>query len=256
MNYKNLQVHIEDRTAIIRIDRQAQMNALNFETIAELKQLLGQLDKDSQVFGLIITGAGEKAFVAGADIKEFQGKSKKEATALSKHGHELMDILANYSKPVIAAINGFALGGGLELALACHMRFASASAKMGLPEVSLGLIPGYGGTQRLRDLVGKGMAMEMILTGDMIDAEQACRCGLINRVVEPEQLLATARQILEKSYTRSRSAIKSAIAAVNVRESHDQDGLLFEMNAFGACFETADFTEGVQAFLEKRKPNF
>src|SRR5690606_36134541 len=167
MDFNNLQLQIEDHTAFIRIDRQRQMNALNFETIAELKIMLNQLAQEQQTYGLILTGAGEKAFVAGADIKEFLGKSKKEATQLSQHGHELMNQLANYPKPVIAAINGFALGGGLELALACHMRLASSTAKMGLPEVSLGLIPGYGGTQRLRDLIGKGLAMEMILTGEM-----------------------------------------------------------------------------------------
>jgi enoyl-CoA hydratase len=196
MSYQNIKLEIKDKTAWITIHRETKLNALNKETIGELKSAVGEAENDESVRGLIITGSGQKAFVAGADIQEFLGKSKEEAMALSEFGHQLMDRIANLSKPVIAAINGFALGGGLELALACHLRVASNSAKIGLPEVSLGLIPGYGGTQRLTELVGKGKALEMILTGDMIDAQDALQWGLVNKVVELYELEETAQNIL------------------------------------------------------------
>ncbi|WP_254528693.1 MULTISPECIES: enoyl-CoA hydratase/isomerase family protein [unclassified Sphingobacterium] len=256
MSYQNITLEIKNKTALITINRESKLNALNRDTIAELKDAVSQAEADESVRGLILTGAGQKAFVAGADIQEFLGKSKEEAQAMSQFGHELMNKIANLSKPVIAAINGFALGGGLELALCCHIRIAAASAKMGLPEVSLGLIPGYGGTQRLTDLVGKGKALEMILTGDMIDAQDAYQWGLVNKVVELYELEETAQNILDKIYSRSKSAVAVAIQTVNSALDKQQDGYKVEIDNFGICFGSEDFKEGVNAFLEKRKPNF
>ncbi|VTQ07651.1 enoyl-CoA hydratase/isomerase family protein [Sphingobacterium daejeonense] len=256
MSYQNIKLEIKDKTAWITIDRESKLNALNKETIGELKSAVEEAENDGSVRGLIITGSGQKAFVAGADIQEFLGKSKEEAMALSEFGHELMDRIANLSKPVIAAINGFALGGGLELALACHLRVASNSAKMGLPEVSLGLIPGYGGTQRLTGLVGKGKALEMILTGDMIDAQDALQWGLVNKVVELYELEETAQNILNKIFSRSKTAVATAIKTVNSGLDKNKDGFKEEIDAFGVCFGSDDFKEGVSAFLEKRKANF
>jgi len=256
MSFQNIKLEIKGKTALITIDRESKLNALNKDTIAELKAAVEQVEQDETVRGLILTGAGQKAFVAGADIQEFLGKSAEEAKALSQFGHELMDKLANLSKPVIAAINGFALGGGLELALACHMRIAANSAKMGLPEVSLGLIPGYGGTQRLTELVGKGKALEIILTADMIDAHDALQWGLVNKVVELYELEESAQNILNKIYSRSKSAVAAAIKAVNTGLDKQVDGYKEEIDAFGFCFGSEDFKEGVSAFLEKRKPLF
>lgn len=256
MSYQNIILEIKNKTAWITINRESKLNALNKETIGELKDAVSSIESDDYVRGVILTGAGQKAFVAGADIQEFLGKSKEEAMDISRFGHELMDKLAHFPKPVIAAINGFALGGGLELALACHIRIASASAKMGLPEVSLGLIPGFGGTQRLTDLVGKGKALEMILTGDMVDAEDAYQWGLLNKVVELYELEETAQYILDKIYTRSRSAVAAAIETVNSSFDSNTNGYQIEIENFGECFGSDDFEEGVMAFIEKRKPNY
>lgn len=256
MSYQNILVEVQGKTAKITINRETKLNALNKETIGELKTALAEALADDQVRGILLIGAGPKAFVAGADIQEFLGKSKAEAQGLSRFGHELMDGLANSPKPVLAAINGFALGGGLELAMACHFRIASENAKMGLPEVSLGLIPGYGGTQRLTQLVGKGKALEMILTGDMIDAQDALTWGLVNKVVAIEALEEEANGLLEKMYSRSASAIAAAIKTVNAGYDSNQDGYQVEIDQFGHCFGSEDFQEGVTAFLEKRKPNF
>ncbi len=256
MNYQNITLEIKNRTALVTINRESKLNALNRDTIAELKDAVNQAETDESVKGLILTGAGQKAFVAGADIQEFLGKSKEEAQAMSQLGHDLMNKIANLSKPVIAAINGFALGGGLELALCCHIRIAAASAKMGLPEVSLGLIPGYGGTQRLTDLVGKGKALEMILTGDMVDAQDAYQWGVVNKVVELYELEETAQNILDKIYSRSASAVSAAILAVNASLDRNVDGYGLEIRTFAECFGSEDFTEGLSAFTEKRKPRF
>lgn len=256
MSYQNITLEIKNRTALITINRESKLNALNRDTIAELKDAVNQAETDESVKGLILTGAGQKAFVAGADIQEFLGKSKEEAQAMSQFGHELMNKIANLSKPVIAAINGFALGGGLELALCCHIRIAAASAKMGLPEVSLGLIPGYGGTQRLTDLVGKGKALEMILTGDMVDAQDAYQWGVVNKVVELYELEETAQNILDKIYSRSASAVSAAILAVNASLDRNVDGYGLEIRTFAECFVSGDLGEGLSAFTEKRKPRF
>lgn len=256
MSYQNIILSIKESTAYITINRESKLNALNQDTIAELKAAVDSVEHDDSVRGIFITGAGQKAFVAGADIQEFLGKSSEEGKSLSSFGHELMDKIANFSKPVIAGINGYALGGGLELALACHVRIASKTAKMGLPEVSLGLIPGYGGTQRLVGLVGKGKALEMILTGDMVGAQDAYQWGLVNQVVELYEIEETAQNILNKIYSRSRNAVATAIEVVNAGLSKQKDGYQSEIDAFGKCFGSEEFREGVSAFLEKRKPRF
>lgn len=247
----------ERKTAYLTVNRPEKLNALNSETIQELGQILQDLKTDTQIRGIIITGAGQKAFVAGADIAEFANLSLQEAQNLAQTGHhKVMDVIYNFPKPIIAAINGFALGGGLELALACHIRIASENAKMGLPEVSLGLIPGYGGTQRLPDLVGRAKALEMIMTGEMIDANSALEWRLVNYVVQPEFLIPKSEELLEKMYTRSKHAIESAITVVNSGLKHPEKGYKTEIEAFAKAFLTEDFKEGVAAFLEKRKPNF
>lgn len=247
----------KESTAYLTINRPEKLNALNRATLLELSELLKELRDDSAVRGVILTGAGDKAFVAGADISEFQGLSVEQGTALAQSGHqEVMDVLYGFDKPIVAAVNGFALGGGLELAMACHIRVASTNAKMGLPEVSLGIIPGYGGTQRLPQLVGRGKALEMIMTGEMIDATDALTWGLVNYVVAPEELIATCEGLLQKMYKKSATAIAVAIAAVNEGLARPEHGYQAEIAAFGDAFGSADFKEGVSAFLEKRKPNF
>lgn len=250
-------LEIKNKTAYITVNRPDKLNALNTSVLDELAKILDELKDDERVRGIILTGAGEKAFVAGADIKEFQEFSSDEAWQLSKSGQEeVMDELYTYPKPVIAAINGFALGGGLELAMACHLRVASEQAKMGLPEVSLGIIPGYGGTQRLPQLVGRGKALEMIMTGDMIDAQDALQWGLVNHVVPPEELISTCETLLGKMYQRSQTAIAAAIRTVNIGLMEPKKGYEEEMDGFADAFDTPDFKEGTAAFLEKRKPNF
>lgn len=257
MAYQNIIVETENRIGIIEINRPKKLNALNQDTIAELHQAFDQLDKDSETRVIIITGSGEKAFVAGADISEFADFGPDKGRELSLQGqHKLFDFIENLGTPVIAAINGFALGGGLELAMACHIRVASNSARMGLPEVSLGLIPGYGGTQRLPQLVGKGKAFEMIMTAGMIGSEDALRSGLVNHLAEPDDLIEFCYQLAEKILANSSQAIKAAIGAVNAGFKDGTDGFKKEIELFGSCFETEDFEEGTTAFLEKRKPNF
>jgi enoyl-CoA hydratase len=257
-NYENLLLEQQGKTAIITINREEKLNALNAKTLAELSAVLDEISEDSSIRGVIITGKGEKAFVAGADIKEFVSLDSSQASELSRSGHEkVMDKIQSFSKPVIAAINGFALGGGLEVAMSCHIRVAVSSAKLGLPEVSLGIIPGYGGTQRLTQLVGRGKALEMIMTGDMIEANDGLQWGLINHVVESHtDLLPKAISILERTYSRSATGIAAAIEAVNVGIQNPEKGFEKEIELFGKCFESDDMKEGVAAFLEKRKPNF
>ncbi len=255
-SYQNLLVEISNHIAYITINREAKLNALNKETIAELHAAMSAALEDKEVGGIILSGAGQKAFVAGADISEFSALSTVEGEQLAKAGHIVFDMIHNSAKPVIAAINGFALGGGLELALACHIRIAANSAKMGLPEVTLGLIPGYGGTQRLAQLVGRGKALEMILTADMITAEDALTWGLINYVVPAEELTGKATSMMEKILSRSPNAIAHAIAAVNAGLEDGVNGFEAEISEFGKCFGTSDFREGVAAFMEKRKPDF
>ena len=256
--YENLLVDVQDKTAIVYINREDKLNALNGSTLHELSNVLNDLENNPAIRGVIITGKGEKAFVAGADIKEFVSLDSGEAEDLSRLGHQqVMDKIHHFSKPIIASINGFALGGGLELALACHMRVAVQTAKMGLPEVSLGIIPGYGGTQRLTQLVGRGKALEMIMTGDMIDATEGYHWGLINYIVASnEDLLVKCITLLEKTYTRSSTAIAAAIDAVNTGLENSAAGFEKEIALFGKCFGSKDMKEGVAAFIEKRKPNF
>lgn len=257
MNFKNISISSSKSIRTIYISREKQLNALNTQTLEELSVCLGQFLEDEEVRGLIITGEGKKSFVAGADIKEFAQFSSNEAEELSGKGIKtVFDIIYNYPKPIIAAVNGYCLGGGLELALACHIRIGSNNALLGLPEVSLGLIPGYGGTQRLPALIGRGRALEMILSGKPITSEQAYEWGLINHLVVQEDLLDKAQKLAESFSDNSPLAQAHAIAAVNRGLLDPCKGQEEEIKRFGACFQTSDFKEGVGAFLEKRKPDF
>ncbi|WFO14841.1 enoyl-CoA hydratase-related protein [Cellulophaga baltica 4] len=257
MEFENILVNQQENMATVTINRPTKLNALNRDTIQELHDAFKVLNKDKSVKVIILTGSGEKAFVAGADIAEFSDFSVKEGGKLAAKGQKLLfDYVENLATPVIAAVNGFALGGGLELAMACHFRVASDNAKMGLPEVSLGVIPGYGGTQRLPQLVGKGLANEMIMTAGMIDAQKALSYGLVNYVVTPEELMPLCEKLAGKITNNSSVAIRYAIKAVNAGFSTDTDGFDKEIKAFGECFGTDDFKEGTTAFLEKRKAHF
>jgi len=257
MNYNSILLKTQNGITTITINRPNKLNALNIETIQELNNAFNEANLDKNTKVIIITGSGEKAFVAGADISEFADFDVEEGQDLAAEGQELLfDFVENLSTPVIAAVNGFALGGGLELAMAAHFRVASDNAKMGLPEVSLGVIPGYGGTQRLPQLVGKGRAMEMIMTAGMIDANQALNYGLVNHVTTQEELLPFCEKIAVKIMRNSPVAIGSAIKAINANFKNDVDGFEVEISEFGNCFGTQDFKEGTSAFLEKRKANF
>jgi enoyl-CoA hydratase len=257
MSFQNLLIENKERIQYIIINRESKLNALNKATLAELHTALYDAFHNPKVGGIIITGAGQKAFVAGADIAEFAGVGPDGGREIAFNGQTtVFDVIENGSKPVIAAVNGFALGGGLELAMACHLRIASDNAKMGLPEVTLGLMPGYGGTQRLTQLVGKGKALEMIMTADMITAAEAYQFGLVNHVVDQENLLPKAEQILNKILLRAPLAVASAITAVNAAAKECINGFEVEINEFSKCFGTKDLQEGISAFLEKRKPDF
>ena len=257
MQYQNLLVESDSNVSLITINRPSKLNALNKATIEELHLAFKVLEEDKATKVIVLTGSGEKAFVAGADISEFSNFSKEEGARLALEGQrQLFDFVENLSKPVIAAVNGFALGGGLELAMSCHFRVASHNARMGLPEVSLGVIPGYGGTQRLPQLIGRGRAMEMILTAGMIDAARALEYGLVNQVVEQEHLLDLCEKLASRISKNSPVAIGYAIKAVNAGFNNSINGFKTEIEAFGSCFGTADFKEGTEAFLEKRKADF
>ena len=254
---ENILIEKQDAIAIVTINRPTKLNALNKATIQELHNGFKSLNEDKSVKAIIITGSGEKAFVAGADISEFANFSVEEGGKLAAQGQRLLfDFVQNLSTPVIAAVNGFALGGGLELAMSCHFRVASDNAKMGLPEVTLGVIPGYGGTQRLPQLVGKGRAMELIMTAGMIDAEIAKSYGLVNHVVPQAELLEFTKSITTKIMRNSPMAIGKAITAINANYKDGENGFKTEIKNFGKCFGTEDFKEGTTAFLEKRKANF
>lgn len=241
----------------ITVNRPEKMNALNKDVITDLSDTLDAAIANKEVKSIIITGAGEKAFVAGADITEFTGLNAAEGSALGQRGQDwVFNKIENSPKPIIAAVNGFALGGGCELAMSCHFRVASENAKFGQPEVNLGLIPGYGGTQRLTQLVGKSKAMELILTTDMIGAEEAKALGLVNHVHPLASLLDEAKKILQKINTKAPIALAKSIGLVNQAANGDENGFKNEIKEFGACFETEDMKEGVSAFLEKRKANF
>ena len=257
MNLENIILEHEKGIATIFINRPSKLNALNKATIQELHEVLKHIDTNPNVKVIVITGSGDKAFVAGADIAEFAHFSEFEGATLAARGQEILfDFIENMKTPVIAAINGFALGGGLELAMACHIRIASDNAKMGLPETSLGLIPGYGGTQRLPQLVGKGRAMEMILTAGMIDAETAKIYGLVNHVVPQADLFANYMTLATRIMKNSPVAISKAIEAINANFATGVNGYNVEIQGFGECFATEDFKEGTTAFLEKRKAEF
>lgn len=257
MSYQNIISEKKDGVCLLTINRPDKLNALNKNTIAEISHCISTCALDDQIKVIIITGSGEKSFVAGADISEFAHFDKENGKKLSAEGHKkLFDLIENTPKPVIAAINGFALGGGLELAMSCHIRYASENAKLGLPEVSLGVIPGYGGTQRLPRLVGKGRAMEMIFTAEMISAAEAERYGLVNKVVPQSELISACMELAKKIMKNSPSAIAQAIHAINAGYRHDVNGFEVEIESFGNCFDSADFKEGTSAFLEKRKPQF
>lgn len=257
MAYENIISEFKNGTQYITINRASKLNALNKKTLEELHSAFKESIANNAVKSILLTGDGEKAFVAGADISEFANFSIEEGKKLSAVGHaEVFDFIANCPKPVVAAINGFALGGGLELAMSCHIRVASDNAKMGLPEVGLGVIPGYGGTQRLAQLVGKGRAMEMIMTADMVNATEAHRIGLVNHVTTLDGLIAKCEEILAKIHTKSSVAISHAIRSVNAGFIDGVNGFEVEIQEFGNCFGTEDFKEGTTAFVEKRKPIF
>ena len=257
MNFENILTSTANGITTITINRPSKLNALNKATITELHHAFDHANKDIDTKVIIVTGSGEKAFVAGADISEFANFTVENGGKLAALGQEMLfDFVQNLQTPVIAAVNGFALGGGLELAMAAHFRIASDNAKMGLPEVSLGVIPGYGGTQRLPQLVGKGRAMEMVMTAGMIDADTALNYGLVNHVVALEELISLAQKIAGKIMRNSSVAIGKAIQAINANYTDGVNGFDIEIKEFGACFGTADFKEGTSAFLEKRKADF
>ncbi|MDA8824926.1 enoyl-CoA hydratase-related protein [Schleiferiaceae bacterium] len=257
MQMENVQLTVNEGIATLVINRPKQLNALNKQTLAEISEAFESMRNDDGVKVVIMTGSGEKAFVAGADIKEFANFSGVQGSELAKTGHmTVFNSIEEFSKPVIAAINGFALGGGLELAMAAHVRIASDNARMGLPETSLGVIPGYGGTQRLPQLIGKGRALEMIFSAKMIDAATALNYGLVNAVVPQEALQAKAENMALGFMKNSIVAMGYAVEAVNAGMLEGAIGYDVEVQAFGDCFETADFKEGTKAFLEKRKPEF
>lgn len=255
MNYENILLQTEERISIITINRPESLNALNAKTIQEISTALDQLNSDSSCRAIVITGSGEKSFVAGADIKEFSDFGQEKAEELARNGqNSLFNKIETLSKPVIAAVNGFALGGGLELAMACHIRYASENAKLGLPEVTLGLIPGYGGTQRLPKLVGKGLANEIIFSAKMIPAQRAKEIGLVNDVFPIEDLLTKTKELAKTIANNSPMAISKAIQAVNLSDT--DKGFETEIRFFGELFDMEDKKEGVSAFIEKRKPAF
>jgi enoyl-CoA hydratase len=253
--YKTLLTEIENGTFIITINRPDKMNALNKEVFKDLDEVIGEIYQNSEIKSALITGAGNKAFIAGADISEFLELDASQATELATRGHKLFDKIENSPKPIVAAVNGFALGGGCELALACHFIYASENAKFGQPEVNLGLTPGYGGTQRLTQLVGRNLAMELLMSGNMISANEAMEHGIVNKVFPSAELLPKTKEILSQIQSKAPIAISKTIECVN-NFDHTQQGYDLEIKKFGECFATEDAKEGASAFLEKRRPNF
>jgi len=253
--FKTLLTSLEIGIFTVTVNRPDKMNALNKDVMSDLAQVMKEIENNSEIKAVIITGSGEKAFIAGADISEFVGLTVEEGNALAKQGQDIFSRIENSNKPIVAAVNGFALGGGCELAMACHFRLASDNAKFGQPEVNLGLIPGYGGTQRLVQLIGKGRALELLLTGNMIDASIALEYGLVNYVVPQDDLLTKAKMILEQIIAKAPLAVGKCITAANAVFG-EENGYEIELKAFGECFSTNDMKEGTQAFLEKRKPQF
>lgn len=255
-SYNNILLQIENEVLTITVNRPDKLNALNHETIQEIGDAVRVAEHNHSIAAVIITGAGPKSFVAGADIAEFSNYSIEEGKKLSADGHAVFKSIETCSKPVIAAVNGFALGGGCELAMSCHLRIASDNAKFGQPEVKLGVIPGYAGTQRLVQLIGKGKAMELLMTADMIGAEEAHRLGLVNHVVPQDQLMAKTMEVIEKIKAQSPKAIAGIVRSVDAYFTDGVDGFKTEIEEFGKCFGTDDFKEGVAAFLQKRKAEF
>lgn len=257
MSFKNIYINTEDGISTLVIDRPEKLNALNRETLEEINQAFLQFKEDKDTKVIILTGSGEKAFVAGADISEFADFTVDQGADLAASGQKkVFDLIAHFPKPVIAAVNGYALGGGLELAMSAHFRIASENASLGLPETSLGLIPGYGGTQRLTQLIGKGRAMEMIMTAGMIDAQKALDYGLVNHVVSLEELIDFAENLAGKIMRNSMVAIAKAIDSINAFDDKNINGFEKEIQNFGDSFGTEDFKEGTSAFLEKRRAKF
>jgi enoyl-CoA hydratase len=257
MNYKNLLLDINEHIAVLIINRPDKLNALNNETLCELENAFKVLKNDDNIFVVILTGTGEKAFVAGADISEINKLNMLDGKKFAEFGQSVFSMIEKFDKPVIAAVNGFALGGGCELALSCHIRLASENAKFGQPEVNLGIIPGYGGTQRLTRLINSGRAAEMILTADMIDANEALRIGLVNKVYQASELQSNAFEMASKIASKGQQAIRLALKAIKVvDEVSMHEGQNIEATLFALCCGTEDFKEGTQAFLEKRKPSF
>jgi enoyl-CoA hydratase len=254
--YQTLFVLIENGILTVVINRVDKMNALTQEVLNELDSVLDEALSRDNIKGIIITGSGSKAFVAGADISEFEGASKRKASKMALKGQRIFNRIETSPKPVIAAINGFALGGGCELAMACHIRIAADHAKFGQPEVNLGLIPGYGGTQRLVQLVGKGKALELMMSANMIDAIEAHQIGLVNHVTNAAGLLDEAKKLMQTILSKGPNAVGKVIEAVNVYFHKSKNGYAEEARLFGECFGTNEMKEGVSAFLEKRKPNF
>lgn len=257
MNYKNLRTELDNGILVVTINRPKALNALNQQTFADLRQLFGTDALEIEnLKGVVITGAGTKSFVAGADISEFSALTEDTAQQLSQNGHDVFNLIERFPKVVIAAVNGFALGGGCELAMACHMRIAGEKARFGQPEINLGIIPGYGGTQRLIQYIGKGKAMELLLTADMIKADEAHRLGLANHVVPVGEEVVKSKEIIEKIATKAPIAATKIIETVNAYFDKTQDGFKKEVEEFGKCAATEDFKEGAAAFLEKRPANF
>jgi enoyl-CoA hydratase len=255
-DFKNLKLSLEDHILILTINRPAQMNALSIQTINELNSAFKEAIDNDDVKGIIVTGEGDKAFVAGADIKEVSELNEVNSRKFSENGQEVFSNIESCEKPVIAAINGFALGGGCELAMACHIRVASENARFGQPEVKLGIIPAYGGTQRLTQLIGKGKALEIMLTGEMITAQEALNLGLVNYVVSSGELMTKTRNLLNKILDQAPIAVANIIHCANAANTSEANGYQTEANSFMNCCRTEDFKEGTSAFLEKREPVF
>ncbi len=253
---ENLQIEHLDGVLTITISRPEALNALNLKTLSELITVLQQTYQHTDYRGIIITGDGAKAFVAGADIKELAALTRDQALAFAQNGQRLFKLIEDCPKPIIAAVNGYALGGGCELAMACHIRIASEDAKFGQPEVNLGIIPGYGGTQRLTQLVGRGKALELMMTGDLISAQDAKAAGLVNHVVPRDELMTFAGKMMERILSKGPIAVSNIIKSVNAGFSFEREGYEAEAQNFAACTTTQDFKEGTEAFIEKRQPRF
>ncbi len=256
MEYQNILFEVKGKIAIITINRPKYLNALNKQTFVDLENAMNEVYNNFDIKGVIITGSGEKSFVAGADIKEFAQFTPEQGEELSRNGMRIFKLIEDSPKPVIAAINGFALGGGLELAMACHLRVASDNARFGQPEVGLGVTPGYAGTQRLTQLIGKTKSLELLLTGDMIKADAALILGLVNQVTTQDNLMNAAEELMNKMLKNAPTALAAVIRCVNAYYTDGVNGFDVEAQEFGKCFATEDFKEGTTAFIEKRKPEF